>query len=154
MELGAAVKPPASRLDLRVYPHQVEVQSRFADVDPQWHLNNVRLVELYQEGRTSFNIALWGQTNLDPRTHRLLVARQSIDYLGEVEWPGSVFIGAGVGHVGNKSYSIGLGMFQGGKCVGVSDAVLVYATEQGTAPLPDVMRDMLKTRMLLNTELK
>jgi acyl-CoA thioester hydrolase len=135
-------------LDLAVYPHQVEVQSRFADVDPQWHLNNVRLVELYQEGRTSFNLALWGRTNLDARSHRLLVARQSIDYLGEVEWPGSVLIGAGVAHIGNKSYSVGLGMFQHGKCVGVSDAVLVYATEQGSAPLPERMREVLRTTML------
>jgi acyl-CoA thioester hydrolase len=142
------VKPPASRLDLSAYPHQVEVQSRFADVDPLWHLNNVRLVELYQEGRTSFNFVLWEPTKLDARTHRLLVARQSIDYLGEVEWPGSVLIGAGVAHIGNKSYTIGLGMFQRDKCVGVSDAVLVYATDQGTAPLPDLMRDMLRTKML------
>ena len=47
------MKPHASRLDLTVYPHQVEVQSRFADVDPLWHLNNVRLVELYQDYRRS-----------------------------------------------------------------------------------------------------
>lgn len=147
------MKPHASRLNISVYPHQVEIQSRFADVDPQWHLNNVRLVELYQEGRTSFNLALWGGLNLDARSHRLLVARQSVDYLGEVEWPGSVLIGAGIVHVGNKSYSIGLGMFQRSKCVGVSDAVLVYATEQGTAPLPERMRDMLRAKMLPNSEL-
>lgn len=137
-----------------MYPHQVEVQSRFADVDPLWHLNNVRLVEFYQEARTSFNLALWRDLNLDARSHRLLVARQSIDYLGEVEWPGSVFIGAGVAHIGNKSYSIGLGMFQRGRCVGVSDTVLVYATEQGSAPLPEPMRDALRAKMLPNTELK
>jgi len=148
------VKPHTSRLDLTVYPHQVDVQSRFADVDPLWHLNNVRLVEFYQEARTSFNLALWEGLNLDARSHRLLVARQSIDYLGEVEWPGSVSIGAGVAHIGNKSYSIGLGMFQRGRCVGVSDAVLVYATEQGSAPLPEQMRDALRTKMLPNAELK
>jgi acyl-CoA thioester hydrolase len=146
------VKPHASRLDLTVYPHQVEVQSRFADLDPQWHLNNVRLVELYQEARTSFNLEIWGGLNLDARSHRLLVARQSIDYLGEVEWPGPVCIGAGIAHIGNKSYSIGLAMFQRGKCVGVSDAVLVYATEQGTAPLPDGMREVLRTKMLPKAE--
>ena len=148
------MKPHTSRLDLTVYPHQVDVQSRFADVDPLWHLNNVRLVEFYQEARTSFNLALWEGLNLDARSHRLLVARQSIDYLGEVEWPGSVSIGAGVAHIGNKSYSIGLGMFQRGRCVGVSDAVLVYATEQGSAPLPEQMRDALRTKMLPNAELK
>jgi acyl-CoA thioester hydrolase len=129
------------------------VQSRFADVDPQWHLNNVRLVELYQEARTSFHLALWGRSNLDARSQRLLVARQSIDYLGEVEWPGSVSIGAGVAHTGNKSYTIGMAMFQDGKCVGVSDAVLVYATEQGSASLPERMREVLAGKMLPKTGL-
>ena len=124
------------------------MQARFADVDPQWHLNNVRLVELYQEARTSFNLALWGRSNIDARSHRLLVVRQSIDYLGEVEWPGSVSIGVGVAHTGTKSYTIGLAMFQDDKCVGVSDSVLVYATEQGTAPLPEYMREALAAKML------
>ena|ERR1700730_17612935 len=142
------MKPHPGRLDLSIYPHKVEIQARFADIDPQWHLNNVRIVELYQEARISFNLALWGESPLDARSRRLLVARQSIDYVGEVEWPGAVLIGAGVSHTGNTSYSIGLAMFQTGKCVGISDAVLVYATEHGPAPMPERMREVLATRML------
>ena len=142
------MKPPPGRLDLSIYPHKVEIQARFADVDPQWHLNNVRILELYQEARISFNLALWGGSTLDARSRRLLVARQSVDYVGEVEWPGTVEIGVGVSHTGNASYSIGLAMFQAGKCVGVSDAVLVYATEHGPAPMPDRMREVLATKML------
>jgi len=142
------MKPHPGRLDPSIYPHKVEIQARFADIDPQWHLNNVRIVELYQEARISFNLALWEGSNLDARTRRLLVARQSIDYLGEVEWPGKVSIGVGVSHTGNSSYSIGLAMFQSGRCVGVSDAVLVYATEHGPAPMPEPMRAMLATKLL------
>ena len=142
------MKPNSSRLDLAVYPHRVEVQTRFADIDPLWHLNNVRLIELYQEGRSSFNLAIWRELNLDAQQHHVLVARQSVDYLREVEWPGSVTTGVGVAHLGNKSYTVGVGMFQHGKCVGVSDTVLVYATEAGSAPLPDRMRVALKAKML------
>jgi acyl-CoA thioester hydrolase len=142
------VKPHSSRLDLTVYPHKVEIQTRFADVDPLWHLNNVRLLELYQEARTSFNLAIWEGLNLDARSHRLLVASQSIDYLHEVEWPGSVTLGIGIARLGTKSYSLGLGMFQHGKCVGVSDTVLVYATEAGSSPLPETLRGALKAKIL------
>ena len=78
----------------------------------------------------------------------MLVARQSIDYLGEVKWPDPLSIGAGVSRIGNTSYAIALAMFQNGNCVGVSDAVLVYATEQGSAPIPDDMREKLATKML------
>jgi len=142
------VKPHPGRLDLSIYPHKVEIQARFADVDPQWHLNNVRIVELYQEARISFDLALWEGSSLDARSRRILIARQSIDYVGEVQWPGVVSIGVGVSHTGNASYSIGLAMFQHGKCVGVSDAVLVYATERGSAPIPERMREVLAAKML------
>ena len=142
------MKPHPGRLDLSIYPHKIEIQARFADVDPLWHLNNVRIVELYQEARISFNLALWGGSAFDARSRRLLVARQSIDYVSEVQWPGTISIGVGVSHTGNASYSIGLAMFQNGKCAGVSDAVLVYATEQGPAPMPEDMREVLATKML------
>jgi acyl-CoA thioester hydrolase len=142
------MKPHPARLDLSIYPHKTDIQARFADVDPQWHLNNVRIVELYQEARISFNLALWGGSTPDARSRRLLVVRQSIDYVGEVEWPGTVSIGVGVSHTGKSSYSIGLAMFQTGKCVGVSDVVLVYATEHGPAPMPEYMREVLATKML------
>jgi acyl-CoA thioester hydrolase len=142
------MKPHPGRLDLSIYPHKIEIQARFADVDPQWHLNNVRIVELYQEARISFNLALWERSNLDARSRRLFVARQSVDYLGEVQWPGAVSIGVGVSHTGNTSYSIEMAMFQNGKCVGVSDVVLVYATEQGPAPIPERMREVLAAKML------
>ena len=142
------MKPHPGRLALSVYPYKIEIQTRFADVDLQHHLNNVRIVELYQEARSSFNVALWGGSDLDARSHRLLVVRQSIDYMDEARWPGAVLIGAGVSHAGNTSYSIGLAMFQDGRCVGISDAVLVYATEQGPAPIPERMREVLATKML------
>jgi acyl-CoA thioester hydrolase len=142
------MKPHPGRLDLSIYPHKIEIQGRFADVDPLWHLNNVRIVELYQEARISFNLALWGGSAFDARSRRLLVARQSIDYVSELQWPGTILIGVGVSHAGNASYSIGLAMFQNGKCAGVSDVVLVYATEQGPAPMPEDMREVLATKML------
>jgi acyl-CoA thioesterase FadM len=59
-----------------------------------------------------------------------------------------ISIGIGVSHTGNASYSMGLAMFQNRKCAGVSDAVLVYTTEQGPAPMPEHMREVLATKML------
>jgi acyl-CoA thioester hydrolase len=146
---ASSVKPQADRLDISIYPHKVDIQLRFADVDLQRHLNNVRIVEIYQEARISFNQALWEPFTLDAASRRLLVARQSVDYLEEVEWPGAVTIGVGVSRTGNTSYSIGLGMFQNDKCVGVSDVVLVYATEKGPTPMPDRIRELVASKALL-----
>jgi acyl-CoA thioester hydrolase len=51
------MKPNPKRFELAIYPHKLEISARFADMDPQWHLNNVRIAEYYQEGRVSFNQA-------------------------------------------------------------------------------------------------
>jgi acyl-CoA thioester hydrolase len=142
------VKPHPSRLQLGNYAHQVDIPCRFADVDPLWHLNNVRIVELYQEGRVAFNQTLGREYNLlRDGDHRLVVARQSVDYLGEVKWPGSVLIGVGASRVGTSSFTLALAMFQHDNCVGISDTVMVYASARGPQPLPDRMRELLQKNM-------
>jgi acyl-CoA thioester hydrolase len=147
------VKPNPGRLDLTIYPHRVDISTRFADIDPLWHLNNVRIMELYQEARISFNSVHTSEIGPEsaPKStqgRRVLVARQSIDYLGEVQWPAVVTIGVGVSRVGTTSYSLALAMFHKDKCVGVSDTVLVYALVQGPVPIPEALRDALRKKML------
>ena len=147
------MKPHRSRLQLSNYAYQTDIPARFADVDPLWHLNNVRIVELYQEGRIAFNQALAGEYNLlKGNSNRLLVARQSVDYLGEVKWPGRVLMGVGVSRVGSSSFTLALAMFQHEKCVGISDTVLVYTSSRGAEPLPARMRELLKKNMFKDPE--
>ena len=144
------MKPHPGRLDPLAYPYTTDLQTRFADVDPQWHLNNARIAEFYQEARISFNQSLSQEFELEHEPdRRVLVARQSIDYLGEVQWPGQVSVGVGVSHVGGASFSLAMAMFQSGKCVGISDTVLVYATKQGPTRVPDRLREVLTRKMLL-----
>jgi len=143
------MKPNPRRLDLSIYPHTVDVDARFADIDPQWHMNNVRIAEFYQEGRISFNRSLWDEFHLErEHGHRVLVARQSIDYLSEVKWPGAITVGVGVSRLGGASFSLALALFQDEKCVGISDAILVHATEEGPTRLPEKLREVLVSKLL------
>jgi acyl-CoA thioester hydrolase len=147
------VKPHPARLKLGNYARQFDISTRFADVDPLWHLNNVRIVELYQEGRIAFNQALADEYNLlKGNSNRLLVARQSVDYIGEVKWPGGVVIGVGVSRVGTSSFSLALAMFQCDRCMGISDTVMVFASSQGAAPLPERMRELLNQNIFKDPE--
>jgi acyl-CoA thioester hydrolase len=143
------MKPNPHRCNLSIYPHRIEIAARFSDIDPQWHLNNVRLAEYYQEGRVSFHRSLKHEFDLE-RVHgtRTLVAHQSIDYLGEVRYPGSVTLGVGIAHVGTSSYSLGLAMFQQDNCIGLSMAVMVHADQRGPTPLPLHLRQILSNRLL------
>jgi acyl-CoA thioester hydrolase len=143
------MKPNPRRLDLSIYPHRFDMQARFADVDPQWHLNNVRIAEFYQEGRISFNRALSNEFHLEREPgHRILVARQTMDYLAELEWPGVITMGVGVSRVGGASFSLALAMFQNGRCAGISDATLVHATKSGPTRIPEKLREVLSAKLL------
>ena len=147
------MKPNPARLERASYPHAADIQTRFADVDPLWHLNNVRILEIYQEARVSFNIALWGHNAFTSDSHfRVVVVRQSIDYLGEAKWPQPIVIGVGISRLGRSSYSIGMAMFQDQRCVGICDTVLVYATAQGPERLPDAWRKELERKLLPQAE--
>ena len=143
------MKPNPQRLKLETYPHRTEISLRFADIDPQWHLNNVRVGEYYQEGRVSFFRHLHQNLGYErePGT-RTLVVHQSIDYLDEVTYPGSITIGIGVSKIGTTSWSFAMGMFKDDKCAGLSTTVLVYALKTGAAPIPDAYRALLQRHLM------
>jgi acyl-CoA thioester hydrolase len=147
------LKPNPVRLEPASYPHLVDIQTRFADVDPLCHLNNVRILELYQEARASFNLALWDQSELSgDRPYRLVVARQAVDYLRETRWPQPIRVGVGISRLGSSSFSLGMAMFQDHRCVGVCDTVVVCATAQGPQRLPDSWREKLGRKLLPHAE--
>lgn len=137
------------RLQLDTYPHRTEISLRFADIDPQWHLNNVRVGEYYQEGRVAFFRHLHESRGYERvQGSRTLVVHQSIDYLNEVTYPGQITIGIGVSKVGRTSWSFAMGMFKDGTCAGLSTTVLVYGLNQGAAPIPDTYRALLEQHLL------
>jgi acyl-CoA thioester hydrolase len=85
-----------------------------------------------------------GRRVTTPEGDRILIAHQSIDYLREATYPGSLDIGIGVLRIGRSSFRYGMAMFQDGACVSVSEAVLVYAQAHGPADLPAEYRARLE----------
>lgn len=136
------------RRTLSYYPVKVEILTRFSDTDSQHHINNVAVAEFYQESRFGFHRALSKQDWEHPHGARTLVARHEMDYLAEIKYPGTVIVGVGVLRVGNSSYTLGSGMFQDGRCVGVALTVLVHADAQGSASIPAPMRAKLEEHKL------
>jgi acyl-CoA thioester hydrolase len=134
------------RLDPSYYPLKVAILARYADVDPLWHINNVAIAQFYEEARVTAGAKMFGGVRIPtPAGERVLIAHQSIDYLHEAVYPGTLEIGIGVLKIGNASYTFGMGMFQDGRCVSVSDAVMVFADPSGPARLPDLFRERLES---------
>lgn len=129
------------RRDPAAYPWSTELQTRFADMDVNRHLNNVAVAQLYEETRVRFN---WGlraaHADLKPR---YLVGRVEIDYLGEGLYPVPVTATYGVASIGNSSFRVAMGLFQRGTCIGLCDTVMVHRGETGPAPIPGALRAVL-----------
>jgi acyl-CoA thioester hydrolase len=137
------------RLDPSFYPLEVKILARYADVDPLWHINNVAIAQYYEEARVTAGARLFGDVRIPtPAGERVLVAHQSIDYLHEASYPGTLEVGIGVLKVGNTSYTFAMGMFQDGRCVSVSNAVMVFADDKGPARIPEHFRERLAVWLL------
>lgn len=141
------MKTGGVRRELDDYPFRLGMATRFSDLDPQHHVNNVVVAEYYQESRIAFHRALLPASRERGHGERVLVAHHAMDYLAEIRYPGEVAIGVGISRIGRSSYTLESGMFQTGHCVGLAMTVLVHADAQGPAPLPEALRGLLAQKV-------
>ncbi len=134
------------RTDCAAYAWSQEIATRFGDLDFNFHLNNVAVAQLYEEGRVRFNTELRDRYPLG--RPRYLVARVAIDYLGEGAYPAPVTVTLAALRLGTTSWTAGLALFQSGACIGLGESVMVFRGASGPAPLPEPLRVALGDFML------
>ncbi|KAB7644387.1 acyl-CoA thioesterase [Polymorphobacter fuscus] len=137
------MKADPRRHDLAAYPWSVVMETRFADMDVNRHLNNVAITRFFEEARIRFNWHLISPGKADARP-RYLVAHVAVDYLGEGAYPAPVTMTYAVGGIGRSSFRCLMGMFQNGACIALCDSVLVHRGPDGPAPLPEELRIRLE----------
>ena len=137
------MKGDPRRHDTTAYPWSIEMQTRFADMDVNRHLNNVAITRFFEEVRIRFNWSLMTKETLAARP-RYLVAHVAVDYLGEGSYPAPLLMTYAVGAIGRSSFRCLMGMFQTGACIALCDSVLVHRGQDGPAPLPDDLRARLE----------
>ena len=146
------MKPASERLLLETYPFHADLDPRFGDMDIQGHLNNVALAGLYEEARVRFISSIF-TIHSRPDGQRPVLAEASIRYLAEGRYPGRLTAACGVLRLGRTSYGIGQAMFQGGRCIGTADIVIVWTEAGRPIPLPDTFRSAM-TRVLIAEAIK
>ncbi|MFM5916742.1 MAG: acyl-CoA thioesterase [Novosphingobium sp.] len=131
-------RPDPALLKPERYPYSHMVTTRFADVDPNQHLNNVALAALMEDARVRFNQAIGLNVKIGER--RAMVASVGMEYLAQGHFPDPVEARCAIEQVGRSSWSIAQLLVQNGRVIAFARSVIVAITEDRPAPVPDDTR--------------
>ena len=145
--MNAPIRPnPTPQLE--DYPFRLTDNVRFADLDPQQHVNNAVYASYFETGRvTLIRNPVYG---LMPKGLSWMLVHLAIDLKSEVRWPGTIELGLGVKRIGRTSVTYAQVVFADGKCAASADAVTVLVDEATRKPaaIPDGIIAKFKPWML------
>jgi acyl-CoA thioester hydrolase len=131
------VNAPA-RLDstprLEDFPYRLTDNVRFADLDPNQHVNNAVYATYFETGRVTL-MKDQGYGLVPPGLAWIMV-RLDIHFRAELRWPGTIEMGLGVGKFGRTSVTFDQVVFSAGKCVASAQSVSVLIDENTRRPTP------------------
>ena len=127
-----------ARLDstprLEDFPYRLADNVRFADLDPNQHVNNAVYATYFETGRV---------TLMKDRSHGLVPAglawimvKLDIHFRAELRWPGTIEMGLGVSKFGRTSVTFDQVVFSQDRCVASAQAVTVLIDEATRKPTP------------------
>ena len=145
---GKGLEPLRSLADRSRFSVWNTDKLRLADVDHQGHVNNAVHAVLYTNGRYEFFQQHLRQHAA--KTDLFAMVKMTIEYLSEMHYPGEVEVGTLIRCIGRSSITFGQGMFKEGRCVAVSESVMVLLdpVTRRAKPLPAAATAQLQRFML------
>ncbi|HKS18990.1 MAG TPA: thioesterase family protein [Bradyrhizobium sp.] len=127
-----------ARLDstprLEDFPYRLSDNVRFADLDPNEHVNNAVYASYFETGRVTL---MKGRGfDLKPPGCAWMMVRLDIHFRAELRWPGQVELGLGVAKFGRTSVTFDQVVFSEGQCVASARSVMVLIDEATRKPAP------------------
>jgi acyl-CoA thioester hydrolase len=131
--VNAPLRPDATP-HLEDFPYRLSDNVRFADLDPNQHVNNAVYATYFETGRvTLMKDRSYG---LMPEGLGWIMVRIDIHFRAELHWPGKIELGLGVAKFGRTSVSFDQVVFSEGKCVASARAITVLIDEATRKPVP------------------
>ena len=125
---------------LEDFPYRLTDNVRFADLDPNGHVNNAVYATYFETGRvTLMKDRSYG---LVPEGLAWIMVRLDIHFRAELRWPGAIEMGLGVAKFGRTSVTFDQVVFAQGRCVASAQSVTVLideATRKPTALRPEII---------------
>jgi acyl-CoA thioester hydrolase len=112
------------------YAFVASVATRYGDLDPQAHINNVSVASIYEEGRSQFLHWLVENAEQTLEPPNRMIAQVTINYISQLYYPSTLTVATSILQIGRSSYRIGQAIFQDGQCCGLCETVVVHSDRQ------------------------
>ncbi len=119
---------------LEDFPYRLTDNVRFADLDPNQHVNNAVYATYFETGRVT--LMKDPSFGLMPAGLAWIMVRLDIHFRAELKWPGTIEMGLGVSKFGRTSVTFDQVVFSEGKCVASSQSVSVLIDDVSRRPVP------------------
>jgi acyl-CoA thioester hydrolase len=139
-------KPDPALLDPARYPFHCSIETRFADLDLNQHLNNVSLVGLLEEGRVRYHRA--AGNGVPGKSVSPMVVSMAVEFLGQSYFPDPLEIHVAAGPLGRTSYTLCQLVTQQERLIAFAQVTMVSMADGGPSELPAAFRESLHAWML------
>jgi acyl-CoA thioester hydrolase len=131
--VNATIRPDSTPR-LEDFPYRMSDNVRFADLDPNQHVNNAVYASYFETGRVT--LMKDRGFGLIPEGLAWMLVRLDIHFRAELRWPGTIELGLGVAKFGRTSVTFDQVVFSQGKCVASAQSVNVLVDESSRKPTP------------------
>jgi acyl-CoA thioester hydrolase len=129
-----AAAPRAADPLLEDFPYRLADNVRFADLDPNQHVNNAVYATYFETGRVT--LMKDRSVGLVPDGLAWILVRLDIHFRAELRWPGGIEMGLGVSKFGRTSVTFDQVVFSEGRCVASAQSITVLIGETMRKPMP------------------
>lgn len=137
--------------DIATYPVVIVEKVRLSDTDRQGHVNNVSFSFFFEGGRAAI---VFDDPALLSAGCFFVIVTTTIDFLGELHYPGQITVANGIERIGTSSLTVRQALFQDGRCASVSNSTIaqVNMASRKAQPLSDQARKLLEKMQLKPAE--
>src|ERR1700755_570317 len=125
---------------LEDFPYRITDNVRYADLDPNEHVNNAVYASYFETGRVT--LMKDRSRGLMPKGLSWMMVRLDMHFRAELRWPGGIEMGLGLVKFGRTSVTFDQVVFSEGRCVASAQSVSVLldeATRKPTPLTPDIL---------------
>lgn len=135
-----------SLTDASNYKCWTKVPLRYSDTDALGHVNNAVFSTLLEQGRVASFFD--GMNALSGAGKTFVIASMKLDFLSEMNFPGTAEIGTRINSFGKSSVKINQVIYLNGKCCAVSQEVMVLIDETTRRPtaISEETRKLIEAR--------